>query len=306
MKIIFRDYKVEDALEISNDLKFLFTSNNLRIIEHDDKIIGAYELANVYDGVELRFGLNRAYRGKGMGKSILGLTLNDVFMRNPELNKVKFFVSVGNEPAIRLIESLGIVSEAEMGYTSNEGYKTYEYNNSKAAKIEVLGSNLGKSSAIIEYKIVVTNEGAVAGYAKKIVDYLPKGVSFSTELNKDWYLSDNGNVYNASLANEIIKPGESKELTLVVTKKITEDSLGDPINNNAEIYESYNEQGLKDIDSTTGNKAQNEDDMSMADVIFSIVTGKIIMYTTITLGVIAILGFGVFEIKKRVLKKRKN
>ena len=190
--------------------------------------------------------------------------------------------------------------------TPSSGTKTYEYNNSKAAKIEVLGSNLGKSSAIIEYKIVVTNEGAVAGYAKKIVDYLPKGVSFSTELNKDWYLSDNGNVYNASLANEIIKPGESKELTLVVTKKITEDSLGDPINNNAEIYESYNEQGLKDIDSTPGNKAQNEDDMSMADVIFSIVTGKIIMYTTITLGVIAILGFGVFEIKKRVLKKRKN
>ena len=110
MKIIFRDYKVEDALEISNDLKFLFTSNNLRIIECDDKIIGAYELANVYDGVELR------------------LTLNDVVMRNPELNKVKLFVSVGNEPAIRLIESLGIVSEAEMGYTSNEGYKTYEYN----------------------------------------------------------------------------------------------------------------------------------------------------------------------------------
>ena len=190
--------------------------------------------------------------------------------------------------------------------TPSSGTKTYEYNNSKAAKIEVLGSNLGKSNAIIEYKIVVTNEGAVAGYAKKIVDYLPKGVSFSTELNKDWYLSDNGNVYNASLANEIIKPGESKELTLVVTKKITEDSLGDPINNNAEIYESYNEQGLKDIDSTPGNKAQDEDDMSTADVIFSIVTGKIIMYTTITLGVIAILGFGVFEIKKRVLKKKEN
>ena len=188
--------------------------------------------------------------------------------------------------------------------TPSSGSKTYEYNNSKAAKIEVLGSNLGKSSAIIEYKIVITNEGAVAGYAKKIVDYLPKGVSFSTELNKDWYLSDNGNVYTASLANEIINPGESKELTLVVTKKITEDSLGDPINNNAEIYESYNEQGLKDIDSTPGNKAQDEDDMSTADVIFSIVTGKIIMYTTIILGIVAILGFGVFEIKKRVLKKK--
>ena len=44
--------------------------------------------------------------------------------------------------------------------------------------------------------------------------------------------------------------------------------------------------------------------MSTADVIFSIVTGKIIMYTTIILGIVAILGFGVFEIKKRVLKKK--
>lgn len=190
--------------------------------------------------------------------------------------------------------------------TPSNGTKVYEYNNSKAAKIEILGSNVGKSSTVIEYKIVVTNEGAVAGYAKKIADYLPEGVGFSTELNKDWYLSDNGNVYNASLANELIEPGESKELTLVVTKKITEDSLGDPINNNAEIYESYNEQGLKDIDSTPGNKVQDEDDMSEADVIFSIVTGKIIMYTTITLGVVALLGFGIFEIKKRVLDKKKN
>ncbi len=189
--------------------------------------------------------------------------------------------------------------------TPTNGTKVYEYDNSKAAKIEVLGSNLGKSNAVIEYKIVITNEGAVAGYAKKIVDYLPEGVGFSTELNKDWYLSNNGNVYSASLANELIEPGESKELTLVVTKKITEDSLGIH-NNTAEIFESYNEQGLKDIDSTAGNKAQDEDDMSEADVVFSIVTGKIIMYTTITLGVVAILGFGTFEIKKRVLNKKTN
>ena len=189
--------------------------------------------------------------------------------------------------------------------TSTSGTKTYTYNNSQLAKVEVLTQNLGKSNIVIEYKIVVTNEGAVSGYAKKIVDYLPEGVGFNTELNKDWYLSDNGNVYNASLANTLIEPGESKEVTLVVTKKITEDSLGN-LNNNAEIYESYNEQGLKDIDSTAGNKAQDEDDMSKADIIISIVTGKIIMYTTIILGVVAILGFGVFEIRKRVLSKKSN
>ena len=187
--------------------------------------------------------------------------------------------------------------------TPTSGTKVYKEGNSKLEKVEVLEKNLGQSNVVIEYKIVVTNQGAVAGYAKKIVDYLPEGVGFNTELNKDWYLSENGNVYNASLENELIEPGESKQLTLIVTKKITEDSLGS-LNNNAEIYESYNEQGLKDIDSTEGNKVQEEDDISKAEIILSIVTGKIIMYTTIALGVVAILAFGIMGIKRKVLNKR--
>ena len=188
--------------------------------------------------------------------------------------------------------------------TPTIGTRVDEYNNDKTGKVEILGRNAGKSSIVIEYKIVVTNEGAVPGYVKKIVDYLPEDVNFATDLNKDWYLSDNGNVYNASLENEKINPGESKEVTLLVTKKLTEESLGTVINNNAEIYEAYNELGLQDIDSTPGNKAENEDDMSEANVVLSIVTGKIILYTTLAIAVIAIIGFSAYIIKKRVLDKK--
>lgn len=187
--------------------------------------------------------------------------------------------------------------------TPTSGTEIFEYENKNLAKIEILKNNLGKSSIVIEYKIVVKNEGAVAGYAKKIVDYLPKGVVFNTELNKDWYLSDNGNVYNTSLENTIIRPGETKELTLVLVKQITEDSIG-VLNNTAEIYEVYNEQGLKDIDSTPANKVETEDDMSKADIVLGIVTGtQIAIYIILPLVVISLLGFGIFEIKKRVLKK---
>jgi len=189
--------------------------------------------------------------------------------------------------------------------TPTIGTRTTTYENTRTTKVEVLGRNVGKSNMVIEYTIVVTNEGAIPGYVRKIADYLPEGVGFNTELNRDWYLSENGNVYNASLANEVIKPGESKAVTLVVTQKITEDSLG-VLNNNAEIYESYNEQGLTDIDSTEGNKVTDEDDISKADIVLSIVTGKVIMYTALTIAVIAILGFGIFEIKKRVLIKTKD
>ena len=187
--------------------------------------------------------------------------------------------------------------------TPTSGTDVFNYSDEKLTKIEVLKKNLGKSSIVVEYKIVVKNEGAVAGYAKKVVDYLPKGVVFNTELNKDWYLSDNGNVYNTSLENTIIKPGESKELTLVLVKQITEDSIG-VLNNTAEIYEAYNEQGLKDIDSTPANKVETEDDMSKADIVIGIVTGeKIVIYMILPLVVISLFGFGIFEIKKRVLNK---
>ena len=187
--------------------------------------------------------------------------------------------------------------------TPTIGTSVYEHNNAKVAKVEVLGSNLGRSSAVIEYKIVVTNEGSVPGYVNKIVDYLPEKVNFSTDLNTDWYLSDNGNIYNASLENEVINPGESKEVDLIVSIQITEDMI-DTLGNSAEIYEYYNEQGLEDIDSTAANEVTTEDDMSSADVVVSIVTGKIVMYTSITLVVIALLGFGIFAIKKHVLNKK--
>ena len=46
--------------------------------------------------------------------------------------------------------------------------------------------------------------------------------------------------------------------------------------------------------------------MSNADIIVSVATGKVIIYTTFTLAIIALLGFGIFEIKKHVLTKEKN
>ena len=176
---------------------------------------------------------------------------------------------------------------------------------SNLAKEEVLERNVGQSSLVIEYRIVVTNEGSVPGYVNKIVDYLPEEASFATDLNPDWYLSENGNIYNASLTDEKINPGESKEVTLIVSVRFTEEALGTLVNT-AEIYESYNELGLQDIDSTAGNGIDTEDDISRADVILSIVTGRAVLYTSIALMVVAMLGFGIFEIKRQVLDKKKN
>ena len=187
--------------------------------------------------------------------------------------------------------------------TPTIGTRVDEHNNEKIAQVQVLGSNLGKSTAVVEYNIVVTNEGSVAGYVKKVVDYLPEEFSFNTELNSDWYLSDNGNIYNSSLENTLIKPGESKELKLILSVNITEDKIG-IVTNTAEIYETYNEQGLQDIDSTPANQASDEDDISKAEIVLGLVTGKIIGYTALVIVIIAILVVGIYQIKKRVLNKK--
>lgn len=77
--------------------------------------------------------------------------------------------------------------------------------------------------------------------------------------------------------------------------------LSHGLNNSAEIFETSNDYGALDIDSTPGNKAGNEDDYSTANVLTAVKTGEIIIYTTLTLTVIAIIGVGIYMIKKKVL-----
>ena len=189
--------------------------------------------------------------------------------------------------------------------TPTIGTHTYTYENSQLERVEILAQNVNKSNIIIKYKIVVTNEGQVSGYVKKIVDYLPEGTSFNSEINQDWYISDNNRtVFNTSLENTKINPGESKEVELVLSLTITDENIGDIVNNNAEIYETYNEQGLTDIDSTEANQAEQEDDMSKADIVLSVVTGKIVMYSILGVVILAMLITGIIFIQKKVFKKK--
>lgn len=186
--------------------------------------------------------------------------------------------------------------------TTNNGKDVAEHTyNSKNAKIDFEAKYIAQSSMVVEYSITVTNEGGVAGYAKKIADYIPTELKFNSELNKDWYEGANGTVYNSSLANTLINPGESKTVTLILTKNMNNDDFG-VFSNSAEIYEASNNNGLLDIDSTPGNKASNEDDYSIANVIVGVKTGQTVIYVTLTMVVLIIIATGVYAIRKKVLK----
>lgn len=186
--------------------------------------------------------------------------------------------------------------------TTNNGKEVLEHTyDNKLAKIDFESKYINQSSMVIEYSITVTNEGAVAGYAKKIADYIPSEFKFNSELNKDWYEDSNGTVYNSSLANTVINPGESKTVSLILTKKLNSEDFG-IFTNSAEIFEASNNYGLLDIDSIPGNKATNEDDYSAANVVVGVKTGQKVVYALLTVAILVIIGTGIYIIKKKVLK----
>lgn len=179
---------------------------------------------------------------------------------------------------------------------------TNTYNEATLVKQEIDAKQVNNTMVIVEYTIRVTNKGDVVAYVKKIADYLSVDYEFNSELNKDWYQSGN-DVYCTSLANEKIEPGQSKEVKLTVIKEMKEDNTG-LINNTAEIVDSYNEQGLIDINSTEGNKAKDENDMGSSDLIISIKTGQIVMTISLIISTIVILGVAMFLIRKININKK--
>lgn len=69
--------------------------------------------------------------------------------------------------------------------------------------------------------------------------------------------------------------------------------------NTAEISEDYNDYGIPDRDSTPNNKVPGEDDIDDAPVMLTVKTGSdVIIYISVACGILAILGAGIFGIKK--------
>ena len=181
--------------------------------------------------------------------------------------------------------------------------KTYDFNNTSMTKIELPSKYMKNTNMIIEYEIKVTNIGEAEGYVKSIVDYLPSGLKFNSELNKDWYQL-NSNAYNTSLANEKILPGESKTVKIVLTKNVTSEN-SEIVNNVAEIAESYSPSGIESKNSKANNKVQGESDMSNADIIIGIATGEIVVNVALIsiLSIIVIIS-GAYIINKKFIKFR--
>ena len=187
--------------------------------------------------------------------------------------------------------------------TNSKGTTTYEYKDTNFAKVEIHSKYMNGSKVTLEYKIVVKNEGTISGYARKIVDYMPKDLIFNTELNPDWYLGDDGNIYSVKLIDKLLKPGETAEISIILEKQMTNENVG-TITNLVEIYEATNDESVEDVNSIPGDRMEGQNDISKVEVLIVTSTGTIILYTTLAISVLAILGLGFYKIKKVTLNKK--
>ena len=293
------------------EVKLINAINNEKVAQTVTSIDGEYEFTNLENGayIVIFYYDNARY------------ALTDYKKQNVDENKNSDVISVAEDNRniastetiainngsksnidIGLIEATLFDLSLEKSVTkvtvqTNNGTKTYDFDHVNLAKVDINAKYLNGAKVIVEYAFKVKNEGEIEGYAKRIVDYMPKDLEFSTELNSSWYKGNDGNLYTDELANSAIASGETKEIKLVLTKAMTETNTG-ITNNGAEIAESYNKAGIKEYDSIANNKNPKEDDMSSADLIIGVKTGDTLIYLSVIISIIVIAIVAAVAIKK--------
>ncbi len=209
--------------------------------------------------------------------------------------KVKYF-----DLALRKWVTQAIVIDNGKQTTTETGHKA-EDDPEAPVKVEIKQGRLNKVVVKFRYKIRITNQGEIAGYATEISDYIPEGLKFVAADNPQWKQVD-GKITTDQLKDTLLQPGESAEVEVLLTWINGKDNLGLKINV-AEISKDKNDSNTPDIDSTPNNKKPGEDDIDDAPVLLSIKTGTNgnMQYVILTIGSLTVISTGAILIKKYVL-----
>ena len=175
---------------------------------------------------------------------------------------------------------------------TKNGTKETPYNNTTLAKSEIKAKEIEGSNVTIEYKVIITNNGEVAGKVGKVIDYLPEGLNVASESLTTWFKNTDGGYINTTLENTLIEPGKSVELTLVTTRDLTENSTG-TLTNKVKIDGITNELNLEETNM--------QNNIAKSEVILSISTGLLIVISIAI--IIAVIVLMILNTKFKIFKK---
>ena len=285
MTVMLYDYKNNTFIKENNQIKKVQTNSNgeyeFTNLDKSQYIVVFLYDTNKYtlteyqkDGVMDSKNCDAVTKTIGINGETLTAGLTNTLTANSDLQNIDIGLVENKSFDLEIQKYINKITVQ----TNDNKTKTYTYDNKQLAKVEIHSKKINGATVIIEYKMVVTNRGEVVGKAAQIVDKLPEGLKFKSELNSDWYES-NGALYTNSLSGQTIDVGESKEVSLLLTKEVNSNNVG-IVTNIASIGISNNDKAIED-----GNV---NNDSSNAQVIIGVSTG-LVKWLGITIGIIVVL-----------------
>ena len=145
----------------------------------------------------------------------------------------------------------------------SQGAKTIN-NKDEMYVVDIHRSKTDTADIKITYKIRVTNKGEIEGTAGEIIEIIPAGYSYYQEDNNIHWEERDGTLVTNALANETIKPGEYRELEIVLRWDRGEYNFGEK-ENLVILSGETNPAGYEDM-----NK---EDNKSSSNMMITVATG---------------------------------
>lgn len=162
-------------------------------------------------------------------------------------------------------------------------------------QVSIHRKELDNTSIQIKYIIKIENTGEIPGTAGIVTDEIPEGLEFFKEDNKDYWKLENGKAVTDILDGEIIQPGESKELEIVLRCVNTGNNIGLK-NNRAVASNMKNQPNFEDSDRTN--------DTDECKLLITVGTGgeNIIKIELIMLAIGSVIAAIISLIKKKIKK----
>lgn len=159
----------------------------------------------------------------------------------------------------------------------------------KLEKIEMTSKEIKNSEFEVTYKITVTNDSEIDGEAY-VSEQIPEGLELASA--KGWDYVDG----KITIKTPILKPGETAEYEVVLKWRYNDSNVGTKLSR-AEIYATRNDANFEE---TT-----KEDNISDANIIVTISTGKVVRNVTGIIIILAILAIIIKNMKHKTIAPRK-
>ena len=137
-------------------------------------------------------------------------------------------------------------------------------NKDEIYKVDIYRKDANTANVKVTYKIRITNKGEIEGTVGRLTDIIPSGYSYNKEDNEIYFENNSGVLTTDALKDEVIQPGEYKEIEVVLRWTGGEGNFGQK-DNMVILTQLNNPAGYEDID--------KEDNADTSSMIITVATG---------------------------------